>query len=225
MSDSERSDSESTSGTGDTTSSSPIDRPLTIRSGDYNSARETSGSPTPPPQSITVKDAINEAPAAELKSLMQRLSANVPEARTFIEAALLRPIDNAESSTNALKRKATEECKNCEEYYEVEDKKKKRCRYHPCKFSPVLFRVFNISSLCLPNSLALVAGPELDLRSKAWDYHDYRVDGHAEDLVDDPTYKDGFIMSCCYKRPYESGCVVSRHKPKVNTVGNKRVRR
>ena len=156
---------------------------------------------------------------------MQRLSANVPEARTFIEAALLRPIDNAESSTNALKRKATEECKNCEEYYEVKDNKKKRCRYHPCKFSSVLFRISNTGSICLLYSLALVAGPELDLRSKAWDYHDYRVDGHAEDLVDDPTYKDGFIMSCCYKRPYESGCVVSRHKPKVNTVGNKRARR
>ena len=142
MSDSERSDSESTSGTGDTTSSSPIDRPLTIRSGDYNSARETSGSPTPPPQSITVKDAINGAPAAELKSLMQRLSANVPEARAFIEAAVLRPIDNnGESSASGLKRKAAEECKNCKEYYQIDDNTKKRCRYHPCKLSPVLFRV------------------------------------------------------------------------------------
>ena len=105
---------------------------------DYCSARETSGSPTPTPQPISVQDAINEAPAFALKSLMQRLSANVPEARAFIEATLLRPLhnnDNGESSSsNGLKRKAMEECKNCKEYYEVDDNRKKRCRYHPGEF-------------------------------------------------------------------------------------------
>jgi hypothetical protein len=78
---------------------------------------------------------------------MQRLSANVPEARAFIEAALLRPIDNnGESSSSGLKRKAAEECKNCKEYYQIDDNTKKRCRYHPCKLSPVLFRFFDTSS-------------------------------------------------------------------------------
>ena len=57
---------------------------------------------------------------------MQRLSANVPEARTFIEAALLRPIDNnGESSSSGLKRKAAEECENCKEYYQIDDDTKK----------------------------------------------------------------------------------------------------
>jgi hypothetical protein len=68
---------------------------------------------------------------------MQRLSANVPEAHAFIEATLLRPIENdngESSSSNDLKRKAIEECKNCKEYYQIDDNRKKRCRYHPGEF-------------------------------------------------------------------------------------------
>ena len=66
----------------------------------------------------------------------------------------------------------------------------------------------------------------MDSSSETWcGEHDYRVHGVPEELVDDPTWKDGFMVPCCYKKPYESGCVVSRHKPKVDTVGNKRVRR
>jgi hypothetical protein len=94
-------------------------------------ARETSGSPTPPPQSITVQDAIEEAPATELKRLMQRVVADVPEARTLIEAALLRLLGNGSELTSGLKRKATEECKHCHEFYQIEDNKKGVCRYHP----------------------------------------------------------------------------------------------
>jgi hypothetical protein len=69
-------------------------------------ARETSGSPTPPPQSITVQDAIEEAPATELKRLMQRVVADVPEARTLIEAALLRLLGNGSELTSGLKTKS-----------------------------------------------------------------------------------------------------------------------
>jgi hypothetical protein len=104
------------------------------------SARGTSGSPTPPPQPINLRNAINEAPAAGLKMLMQRLSANISEARTFIEATLLRPLvdnnsgESSSSSTGGLKRKATEECKNCGEFYQIDDNKKRICRYHPGKF-------------------------------------------------------------------------------------------
>jgi hypothetical protein len=69
---------------------------------------------------------------------MQRLSANVPEARVFIEATLLRPLDNNDngesSSSNGLKRKAMQECKNCKEYYQIDDNRKKRRRYHPGEF-------------------------------------------------------------------------------------------
>jgi hypothetical protein len=139
---------------------------------------------------------------------------------------LITTVSQTQAASSGLKRKAAEECKNCKGYYQVDDNTKKRCRYHPCKLSPALFRFFNTGSLCLHYFLALVARPEVDSSSKTWcGEHDYRVHGVPEELVDDPTWKDGFMVPCCYKEPYESGCVVSRHEPKVNTVGNKRVRR
>jgi len=93
---------------------------LNVCSGEGNStARETSGSPTPPPQSITVEDAIEEAPATELKRIMQRVLADVPQAHILVEAALLRPLGNGSESTGGLKRKAREECKNCKQFYQV----------------------------------------------------------------------------------------------------------
>jgi hypothetical protein len=118
-------------------------------------ARETSGSPTPPPQSITVQDAIEEAPATELKRLMQRVVADVPEARTLIEAAPLRPLGNGSELTSGLKRKATEECKHCHEFYQIEDNKKGVCRYRPCKSfdtsEPANFQSYSETS-CLTHS-------------------------------------------------------------------------
>ena len=201
--------------------------------GDDNStARETSGSPTPPPQPITVQDAIEEAPATELRRLMQRVLADLPEARTLIEAALLRPLADGGGgggeSTTGLKRKATEECKNCKKKYQIEDNKKGVCRYHPCKFPMINHRytpprvppAFAYLTLFSP----YLAEPEVDTDSTTWDDHDPNVFGEPEDLVDDSTYEDGFVVSCCDKRPYQSGCVVSRHKPKVDSLGHKKVK-
>jgi hypothetical protein len=188
-------------------------------SGDDNSsARETSGSPTPPPQSISIQNAIDEAPAAELKRLVQRLLADVPQARPLIESTLLRPLGNGESSSNGLKRKATEECKNCKQFYQIEDNQKGVCRYHPCKFLMIvtIYRLRD-GDICLPSLFALPAEPEVDLESTTWEDHDPNVFGEPEDLTDDPTYEDGFIMSCCDKRPSEAGCVISRHKPNIDS--------
>jgi hypothetical protein len=89
---------------------------------------------------------------------------------------------------------------------------------------PSILRTCSISLTFLP-SLALVEDPEVDINSDAWAEYDYRCQPPQEDLMDDPTYKDGFYMGCCYNRPYDPGCVVSRHKPKVDPLGNKRVRR
>jgi hypothetical protein len=76
---------------------------------------------------------------------MQRVLAEVPEARTLIEAVLLRPLGNGgggSESTGGLKRKATEECKNCKQFYQIEDNNKGACRYHPCKFLMVAVVTF-----------------------------------------------------------------------------------
>ena len=49
----------------------------------------------------------------------------------------------------------------------------------------------------------------MDSSSETWcGEHDYRVHGVPEELVDDPIWEDGFMVPCCYKKPYESGCVV-----------------
>jgi hypothetical protein len=165
---------------------------------------------------------------------MQRLSANVPEARVFIEATLLRPLDNnsngESSSSNDLKRKAIEECKNCKEYYEVDDNRKKRCRYHPGEFFRPALILHYISHQwhLLKITLVLVGKQKVDYNSKAWDEYDYRDQPDQEDpiLMNDPAYEDGYYMSCCYQRPYEDGCVVSRHKPIVkNPQGLKKRKR
>lgn len=95
---------------------------------------ETAGSPSPPPQSVSIQQAIEEAPATELKKLVRRLLADIPQTRPLIDAALLRPLDNSESSrSNGLKRKAIEECKNCHAHYQIEQNTNGVCRYHPYK--------------------------------------------------------------------------------------------
>jgi hypothetical protein len=164
---------------------------------------------------------------------MQRVLAEVPEARILIEAVLLRPLGNGgggSESTGGLKRKATEECKNCKQFYQIEDNNKGACRYHPCKFLNGYHRCLCIPplapSILLTSVLlfALLAEPEVDDESATWEDHDPDCHGDPEDLMDDPTYEDGYIMGCCDKRMNASGCVVSRHKPKVDALGSKRMK-
>lgn len=58
---------------------------------------------------------------------------------------------------------------------------------------------------------------EVDDESETWIDHDPDCHGDPLDLrlMDDPVHEDGYIMSCCDRRPYELGCVISRHKPKI----------
>lgn len=57
---------------------------------------------------------------------------------------------------------------------------------------------------------------ELDDESDIWADHD--PEGHGDPRLasfsDDSDYEDGYLMSCCEKKPYALGCVISRHKPK-----------
>lgn len=96
--------------------------------------RETSGSPTPPPQSASINQAIEDAPLAELKRLVQNLWADLPQSHTLIDAALRRPL----GKSRKLKRKAFETCKNCHETYDVGENEMGMCRYHPCEFMVVV---------------------------------------------------------------------------------------
>jgi hypothetical protein len=101
-----------------------------------SSARETSGSPTPPPQNTTIFDAINTSPCVELKRLLWIIWTRYPSARTTIDNTLRRPMD----SSGTLKRKAFEKCKNCGEAYDVEDNDMGDCRYHPGKGRNIISR-------------------------------------------------------------------------------------
>jgi hypothetical protein len=57
----------------------------------------------------------------------------------------------------------------------------------------------------------------VDDESGTWIDHDPDCHGDPLDLrlMSDPVYEDGYMVSCCDRRPYELGCVISRHKPKI----------
>ena len=67
-------------------------------------------------------------------------------------------------------------------------------------------------------SLEIATGEsEVDDDSGTWTDHDPDCHGDPMDLrlMNDPVYEDGYVRSCCDRRPYEPGCVISRHKTKV----------
>jgi hypothetical protein len=78
-----------------------------------------------------------------------------------------------------------------------------------------LFDTFKKSQLTL--RLSLTAGQVVDRESEIWGAHDSIRHGDPLDprLMQDPVYWDGYVMECCSKRPYEQGCIISRHKPRA----------
>lgn len=105
---------------------------LTYLLGDPDSSgRETSGSPTPPPQSTVIFEAINTSPCVKLKQLLRTVWTAHPPARNTIDNTLRRSMN----SSGTLKRKAFEKCKNCDEAYDVDCNTMGACRYHPGKAS------------------------------------------------------------------------------------------
>lgn len=68
---------------------------------------------------------------------------------------------------------------------------------------------------------------EVDDESDVWADHD--PEGHGDprlaSFMEDPAYEDGYLMSCCEKRPYSLGCIISRHKPRCAGRGTKQAKR
>lgn len=51
-----------------------------------------------------------------------------------------------------------------------------------------------------------------------WDDYDAEIQGSPYGKQDDPDYEDGFIWSCCSKKPWDEGCKKTRHKCADNVV-------
>lgn len=61
----------------------------------HTSDQEIEGSPTPPPEEVTVSEAIEDAPGPELRKLVKRLWDRFTNTRSTIDDALRRPIDKS----------------------------------------------------------------------------------------------------------------------------------
>lgn len=92
----------------------------------YTSDQETEGSPTPPPEQVTVFGAIEDAPGPGLRKLVKNLWDHFADTRPTIDDNLRRPVDKSPG----MMRKALEYCRNCHEYYVVDLNAKGVCRYH-----------------------------------------------------------------------------------------------
>lgn len=103
---------------------------LTSLLGDPDSSgRETSGSPSPPPQSTSIFEAMKTSPCVKLRQLLRTIWTEHPPARNTIDSTLRGSMN----SSGTLKRKAFEKCKNCDEAYDVDCNTMGACRYHPGK--------------------------------------------------------------------------------------------
>ena len=62
---------------------------------------------------------------------------------------------------------------------------------------------------------ALLGEQEVNETNVVWAGYDPERDGAklGDSLTNNDDYADGYVMKCCERRPYEPGCVISRHKP------------
>lgn len=88
--------------------------------------RETSGSPTPPPQRSSIRQAIEDAPPEELKKLLMKIWRKLEDSRPVIDKTVRRQMPGS----RRRKRKAFELCRKCNEHCDVEQNKMGSCRYH-----------------------------------------------------------------------------------------------
>jgi hypothetical protein len=174
--------------------------------------RETSGSPTPPPQRATIRQAIEGMPVEELKKLLIKIWRELEDSRAVIDNAVRRPIPGSRKR----KRKAFEFCRKCHTHFDVELNEMGSCRYHDGEYNTLFQQPshFGPSLTLLEN---MTGDLEVDDDSGTWTDHDPNCHGDPLDLrlMKDPVYEDGYMMSCCDRRPYELGCIISRHKPEV----------
>lgn len=174
--------------------------------------RENSGSPTPPPRRATIRQAIGGTPVGELRKLLIKIWRELGDPRPVIDNVVRRPI----SGSRKRKRRAFELCRKCHTHFNVELNEMGSCKYHDGKYSTLLTQPSPfVSRLTLLGNLT--GDLEVDSDSGTWTDHDPNCHGDPLDLrlMKDPVFEDGYMMSCCDRRPYEPGCVISRHKPKV----------
>jgi hypothetical protein len=98
--------------------------------------RETSGSPTPPPQRATIRQAIEGMPVEELKKLLIKIWRELEDSRLVIDNAVRRPIPGFKKR----KRKAFEFCRKCHTHFDVELNDMGSCRYHDGQYSTLFQR-------------------------------------------------------------------------------------
>jgi hypothetical protein len=97
------------------------------------------------------------------------------------------------------------------------------CRYHRCKCLSTSTDI--LTTAYTPRFLQVEQ--EVDDDSDVWDDHDPARHGDPLDpsLMEDPDYEDGYYMTCCNRRPYQPGCVVSRHKARAEAKKVVRIKR
>jgi hypothetical protein len=103
------------------------------------------GSPTPPPQRITIRQAIEDAPLEELKKLLIKIWREFEDSRPVIDNAVRRPIPGSRKR----KRKAFELCRKCHTHYDVELNEMGSCRYHDGEYKKLSQQPINVISLML----------------------------------------------------------------------------
>lgn len=123
--------------------------------------------------------------------------------RRIITSVLSKSVDNARSET----REASAWCLRCHRQYDTGRNRKGDCLpHHPGKHSTFALHV----PVHLLDRLPGVQ--EVDYESETWDDHDdCHGDPDSWDLMNGPTHKEGYEMTCCGQRPYEEGCETSSH--------------
>ncbi|WPH03746.1 Hypothetical protein R9X50_00662900 [Acrodontium crateriforme] len=136
--------------------------------------------------SPSLSEAIASASQKRLAEILRQICSTNVEANAAATSYLLVSVDAA----SGVKRKAYETCENCKAEFHVMNNKDGDCVYHDGEI-------------------------DVDDESSVWDdYDDYNPDPSSSEVMNDPGFKEGYIMSCCEKRPYEKGCVKSKHEAK-----------
>ncbi|KIX95381.1 uncharacterized protein Z520_08898 [Fonsecaea multimorphosa CBS 102226] len=148
-----------------------------------------------------LNDAILSADPKRLKLTLLQMCAEEAVIRRLVRKVLLVPArsttadDNNKAAAPEPKtgvkrlRKAYEMCSQCAEEYEVEENEMSRglCVYHP-------------------------GVKEVDDDADTWADHDDDCHGPPDAYIDDPSYQDGFVWSCCDGEGDAEGCERTRHR-------------
>ncbi|KAK6440720.1 hypothetical protein LTR95_003053 [Oleoguttula sp. CCFEE 5521] len=116
------------------------------------------GSPTPPPQEVTLSEAIASLSEHKVRAMLTKVCATQKSSGAFVTHTLLHPIQGSES-VDAKYQARFQACKHCSGEYEVALNDNKSCRYHP-------------------------GDKEINDESSTWDDHDERIHGDSDELIE-----------------------------------------